>query len=79
MESKTEEKKDDPDWTRTEDVTAEEVLKMEGLESLTKDQAEETAQFIRIVGGLLFSILEKDQGDAKLIDLNPDKENNKAA
>lgn len=79
MESKNETENEEPDWMRKDDVTGEEVLKTEGLEYLTTEQAEETAQFVRILGALLFVILEKEQQENKVIDLHLHNEKNKAA
>ena len=79
MESKNEKENDEPDWMRKENVTGDEVMKTAGLEYLTTGQAEEIAQFVRILGALLFVILEKEQQENKVIDLHLHNEKNKAA
>lgn len=71
------------DWDRTVDITAEEVSGKDGWSYLTKEQAEETAYFIRIMGMLISHVMIKQQyeveKEAKIIRLNTNETNNKAA
>ncbi len=67
------------DWVQKEDVTPDQVLKTEGLEYLTREQAEELTVFIRTISALLFVILEKEQNDPKVIELYPTKNKKRAA
>ena len=71
------------DWDRTEDITAEEVSAKEGLSYLTKEQAEETAHFIRMMGMLISHVMVKRQLEAeqetKIIQFNTINEKQKKA
>ncbi len=71
------------DWDRTEDITAEEVSAKDGYSYLTKEQAEETAHFIRMVGMLISHIMinkqHESEKEAKIIPLNTINEQLKKA
>lgn len=62
------------DWDRTEDITSEEVSATKSWSYLTKEQAEETAHFIRMMGMLISHVMVKQQQEAeqeaKIIPLN---------
>ena len=62
------------DWDRTEDITTEEVSATKSWSYLTKEQAEETAHFIRMMGMLISHVMVKQQQEAeqeaKIIPLN---------
>lgn len=69
------------DWDRTEDITPEEVNAREGWSYLTKEQSEETAHFIRMMGMLISHVMMKQQQEAeqeaKIIPLNTINEQHK--
>ncbi len=71
------------DWDRTADITTEEVSAKDGWSYLTREQAEETAHFIRMMGMLISHVMIKQQygvaNEAKIIRLNTNETNNKAA
>ena len=71
------------DWDRTQDIIAEEVNATESWSYLTKEQAEETAHFIRMMGMLISHMMIKQQyeveKEAKIIQININETNNKAA
>lgn len=62
------------DWDRMEDMTTEEVSATKSWSYLTKEQAEETAHFIRMMGMLISHVMVKQQKEAeqeaKIIPLN---------
>ncbi len=72
------------DWTRTNDVTAEEVRLTKGMEHLTQGQAEEVTQFIKTFAMLLNTLIEKQTKEennigAKVIPLYGEEQIKKAA
>lgn len=71
------------DWDRTADITTEEVSGKDGWCYLKKEQAEETAHFIRMMGMLISHVMMKQQQEgeqeAKIIQLNTNETKNKAA
>jgi hypothetical protein len=62
------------DWDRTENITTEEVSATKSWSYLTKEQTEETAHFIRVMGMLISHVMVKQQQEAeqeaKIIPLN---------
>lgn len=71
------------DWDRTADITTEEVSATKSWSYLTKEQAEETAHFIRMMGMLISHVMVKQQQEveqeAKIIPLNTINEQLKKA
>ncbi len=67
------------DWDSTADITGEEVSATKSWSYLTKEQAEETAHFIRMMGMLISRVMvkqrhEKEQQEAKIIQLNTNEQ-----